>query len=177
MKRSVEDFFAMLGPNPRVLELGTLRWGADPSHHRDRAPEGSTYVMTDVEAGRDVDVVADAHDLATFPDQSFDAVIAVSVWEHLARPWIAAQAVARVMKPGAVLYIDTHQSFPIHGYPHDYFRFSDIALALLFEDAGLETVGTEYKFPAKIVPPKEVTRWNPAAPVFLNVGGIWRKPF
>lgn len=162
---------------PRVLELGTRRWRADlPTHHLDWVPQPACYVMSDVAEGPDVDVVADAHDLAPFTDDGFNAIIAVSVWEHLARPWIAARAVARVLAPGGLLYVATHQTFPIHGYPDDYFRFSTAALATLFEDAGLATLAEGYGYPCEIVPPPEVERWNREAPAFLNVQGIWEKP-
>ena len=160
-----------------VLELGTLR--SDPqfaTHHRAWVSADCDYVMSDVAAGVDVDEVADAHNLPTEWSARFDAVIAVSVWEHLARPWVAASEVARVLRPGGFCYISTHQTFPLHGYPNDYFRFSTDALSLLFTDAGLVEDDVGYEYPATITPPKDVTRWNVAAPAFLNVAGMWRKP-
>jgi 2-polyprenyl-3-methyl-5-hydroxy-6-metoxy-1,4-benzoquinol methylase len=45
----------------------------------------------------------------------FDALVAVAVFEHLERPWIAAKEVARVLKPGGFAYVSTHQTFPLHG--------------------------------------------------------------
>lgn len=161
---------------PKVLELGTRRWEAESTHHLEWMPHGSTFVMSDVTDGPDVDVVADAHVLAPFPDGAFDAVIAVSVWEHLARPWIAAQQVARVLAPGGIAYIATHQTFPLHGYPSDFFRFSIEGLDVLFTDAGLTQVDSGYGYPCRIWPGAEVTRWNPDAPCWLNVCGIWSKP-
>lgn len=155
---------------PRVLELGTLRWEADrPTHHREWAPHASAYVMSDVAPGIDVDVVADAHTLASDVPGVYDVIIAVSVWEHLARPWVAAEQLAAKLAPDGIAFICTHQTFPLHGYPHDYFRFSDAALALIFEDAGLTTVDVGYQYPCAIHPPHEVTRWNHAAESYLNV--------
>lgn len=162
---------------PCVLELGTHRWQGDlPTHHLEWAPHCESYVMSDVADGPDVDIVADAHDLAPFRDESFAAVIAVSVWEHLARPWVAARAAARVLAPGGLLYVATHMCFPLHGYPSDYTRWSTAGLAALFEDAGLDTLAEGYGYPCQVIPPPEVTRWNPEAPAFLNVQGIWAKP-
>lgn len=152
-----------------VLELGTKRWERDrPTHHKEWRPD-ATWVMSDIEDGPDVDMVADAHDLAPFLPKAFDAMVAVSVWEHLARPWVAAKAAANVMRPGGILYVATHQTFPIHGYPSDYFRFSDKALALIFEDAGFTVLDVGYSYPCSIKPPPVVTRWNPHAPCYLNV--------
>jgi SAM-dependent methyltransferase len=155
---------------PSVLELGTLRWEVNsPTHHASWAPHASMYVKSDVQEGMDVDVAADAHDLAPIGTATVDAYIAVSVYEHLRRPWVAASAARRVMKPGGILLVVTHQTFPIHGYPSDYFRFSDRALAGIFEDAGFEVVDAGYQYPCSITPPREVTRWNPVAESYLNV--------
>lgn len=154
---------------PRVLEIGTMRQHDAPTHHAAWLPEGSTHIKSDIEMGLDVDVVADAHTLTPFADAEFDAFIAVSTWEHLERPWVAAEQAARVLKPGGLLYVATHQTFPIHGYPYDYFRFSDMAMKVLFGPPLFSYVEAEYQYPAVITPPKQVTRWNTAAPAFLNV--------
>lgn len=155
---------------PKVLELGTRRWNDTiPTHHKHFAPE-SDYVMCDILEGLDVDVVADAHDLAPFEDASFDAYIAISTYEHLQRPWIAAKAARRILRPGGLLLVVTHQTFPIHGYPYDFFRFTDTALAGIFADAGFDIIERGYEYPSVITPPPGITIWNPLAPSFLNVG-------
>jgi len=155
---------------PKVLELGTRRWNTTRStHHAAWLPADATHVMSDVTDGLDVDVVADAHTLAPFAAKTFDAVIAVSVWEHLQHPWVAATAAARVLKPGGLLYVATHHTFPVHGYPSDYTRWTDEGLKALF-DAPLWDVNLAgYSYPCKIVPPADVTVWNTAAEAFLNV--------
>lgn len=153
-----------------VLELGTMRWDeAKPTHHGHWL-DGFEHVKADVLDGLDVDVVVDAHELAErFDEARFSAAIADAVWEHLVEPWRAADQLAAVCRPGAPIYVSTHQTFPIHGYPDDYFRFSDRALASLFENEHWITVEAGYAFPCRIVPPPEVTVWNAAAPAFLNV--------
>lgn len=175
--RVADQFIGVLPAVDSVLELGTLRWEADkPTHHKAWAPHAGTYVMSDIAPGLDVDVVADAHDLKPFHDGEFQALIACSLLEHVARPWLVLQAMSRVLAPGGVLFIDTHQTFPLHGYPDDYFRFSTQALTVLAEDAGLEVVGAEHCFPATITPQVKVPVWNKAAEAFLNVQMYARKP-
>lgn len=160
---------------PEVLELGCLRWGPEPTHHAAWAPHAKRYVRSDVTAGPDVDEVADAHTLAdAFGEASFDVVLAASVWEHLARPWVAAEQVAKVVRPGGIVYVETHQTFPVHGYPDDYFRFTDRALASLFAQPEWESE-TAYAYPARIIPPPEVTVWNAAAEAWLNVAVLGRR--
>jgi SAM-dependent methyltransferase len=159
----------------RVLELGTLRWGAESTHHAHWLPFDTEHVKSDMSLGIDVDVAADAHDLAPFDDASFDAVVACSVWEHLERPWIAAEAVARVLRPGGLAYIATHQSFPVHGYPSDYFRFTTEAMAVLFAEPLFDWSEADYSHAATLVPPPEITVWDPTAPVWLNVAILARR--
>jgi SAM-dependent methyltransferase len=162
--------------HPRVLEVGTLRWeAANPTHHA-VWHSSADWVMSDVGAGIDVDVVADAHDFAPFNDDEFDAFVAVSVWEHLERPWEAGIALARILRPGGIAFIMTHQTFPVHGYPSDFFRYTEEGLVSALSTGGLVCEGVGYQYPAQIIPPPEVTRWNPSAPVFLNVAAYMRKP-
>jgi SAM-dependent methyltransferase len=173
MADNVESLFkiALHGTDsPKVLELGTLRSNAaKATHHAAWLPPGATHVMSDLFPGEDVDVVADAHSLAPFEDESFDALIAVSVWEHLSKPWIAAEAAARVLRPGGLLYVATHHTFPVHGYPSDYTRWTDEGLKSLFDAPLWKDQVAGFSYPCTIVPPSVVKIWNVAAPAFLNV--------
>lgn len=167
---------------PRVLELGTLQSQPGRStHHAEWLPPGSTHIKSDIEAGADVDVVADAHSLhedlvAGFDQQPFDAAIAVSVWEHLRWPWVCAEQLHDVLKPGGFAYVCTHHAFPVHAYPSDYGRWTTDGLRALFEYADFEVLEASYNYPAKLIPPAEVTVWDPSAPVFLNVDVCLRRP-
>lgn len=144
-----KDFLKGLPERAEVLELGTLRWHQS-TIRRHLAPQ-TTWLGCDAVAGLDVDVVADAHKLTEVTGvDRFDAIIACSVFEHLSRPWLAANEIAQALKPGARCYVQTHFAFPIHGYPRDYFRFTREALEVLFTDAGLE-VKSSYSWPAYVV--------------------------
>lgn len=184
--RQLVDWLAGL-ERPAVIEVGTLRQDPEfPTHHTAWAPHGA-WTKVDAWAGQDVDVVDDAHSLdvvaplvASLPPAPgrFDAYVACSVFEHLRRPWVAMQAAARVVRPGGLVYVQTHQTFPLHGYPSDYFRFSKEALAGIMEDAALEVLHAGYLYRCKVIPPSEVTRWNTADDVeaWLNVEALARKP-
>lgn len=157
---------------PSVIEVGTLRSDPEfPTHHTAWAPHG-TWLRCDAYPGQDVDEIVDAHEMLGFAN--YDAYVACSVFEHLQRPWVAMQAAADVVSPGGLVYVQTHQTFPLHGYPSDYFRFSKEALAGIMEDAGLQVLHAGYLYPCKIVPPPEVTRWNTAPDVeaWLNVEAL-----
>jgi SAM-dependent methyltransferase len=169
----------------RVVEFGTAQ--AVPgraTHSLSLFPEleRSNYTMVDIKAGPDVDVVADLHSLPFEWTNRYDACIANAVFEHLERPWIAAKEVARILAPGGVCYIATHQTFPLHGHPKDFFRFSTDALSLIFSDAGLEVVSVAYRYRTEIILPSELLAssqlksWNKEYPSYALVTLTAKKP-
>src|SRR5215203_4308520 len=105
-----------------------------------------------LEHGADVDVVADAHTVSsTLGSERFDAIISCSTFEHFKYPILAAHELMKTLKVGGLLYVQTHQTFALHGYPRDYWRFSREALAALFPAAmGFRVIATDYEFPARI---------------------------
>src|SRR5262245_32449666 len=121
----LEDFLARCRTlkSPRVLELGTRRSVASRStRHDDWVPHAREYLGTDRAAGADVDLVADVHGLSAVTGvEQFDVVISCSTFEHFKYPHRAAHEVMKVLRLGGVLFIQTHQSFPLHAYPQDYF--------------------------------------------------------
>jgi SAM-dependent methyltransferase len=153
-----------------IIELGTRRVDSTPSTvRRHRVQSGVRYIASDFQAGVDVDVVADAEQLSqTFEPGSIDAVIACSVFEHIRKPWLAAAEIGKVLKPGGFAYVQTHNCFPIHAYPYDYWRFTREALETLFSDeVGFTDQKSWYDFPAAIVSPREPL--TAAHENFLNV--------
>ncbi len=156
--------------NPRVLELGTKRSIESRSTlHTSWIPHAAEHLGTDIEAGVDVDIVADVHRLTDVTgEEQFDVIISCSTFEHFKYPHRAAHEVMKALRRGGVLYIQTHQSFPLHAYPHDYFRFSEEALAGLFGTRmGFRVRLTGYEFPVKLFPPRALGMMS--IPAFLNV--------
>lgn len=105
---------------------------------------GCDVTVLDVIAGPDVDVVADAHELSRhLPAGHFDFALSVAVFEHLAMPWKVAVEIAKVLRPGGLALVSTHQTIGLHDTPWDFFRFSDAAFTALFNRAtGFEIVTT-----------------------------------
>lgn len=102
-------------------------------------------VTFDVLADEGVDVVGDAHELSSFfAKDSFDAVCSYAVFEHLIMPWKAAVEINRVLRPGGLVFVDTHQTMGVHDAPWDYLRFSDMAWKGIFNAyTGFEILETE----------------------------------
>lgn len=69
-----------------------------------------------------------------YPDSTFDLVFSHQVLEHIPRPWLAAQEMIRVLKPGGIGIHTTCAFNPRHGPPHfrDYYRFHPEGLVEIF---------------------------------------------
>lgn len=132
----------------KAIELGSrARSGVV---RKDRFPSRVNYVGFDIKAGVNVDVVGDAHELSKhFEADTFDYALSISVWEHLAMPWKVTIGLNKVMKTGGLALICSHQTWPAHEQPWDFFRFSDDSWNALFcEESGFEVVSTGMGFPA-----------------------------
>jgi SAM-dependent methyltransferase len=128
-------------PGMRVLELGS-REVTGASDARQRFGEAS-YVGFDYFPGPNVDVVGDAHRLASYfaPDEKFDLIYSIACFEHFAMPWVVATEMAKLLKVGGSVFIATHFSYSSHARPWHFFQFSDMALRVLFPIAmGFECI-------------------------------------
>lgn len=79
-----------------------------------------------------------------FKDDSFDAVLSLSVLEHVKDPFQAARELMRVLKPGGELMCVAPFLQPLHGYPHHYYNMTAQGLRSLFEplaDVRVEVYG------------------------------------
>jgi hypothetical protein len=67
-----------------------------------------------------VDVVGDAHHLSS---------------------WLVAEQIAKMLKVGGLLCVETHFSFAAHERPWNFFQFSNMGLRVLFSSAlGFECI-------------------------------------
>jgi hypothetical protein len=138
-------------PSPTVVEIGSRARSGNV--HNEWLPEAATYTGFDIVEGPNVDVVGDAHELSKhFEHSSIDAVFSVSTFEHLAMPWKVVAQLNRVLRTGGLTYIGSHQTWPLHDSPWDFWRFSSSAWrALLNEETGFQIVGVAMGDGASIV--------------------------
>jgi SAM-dependent methyltransferase len=124
----------------RILEVGS-REVTGISDARKRF-SNAEYVGFDFYPGPNVDVVGDAHRLSSyFGDQKFDVIYSSAVFEHFAMPWLVAVEIAKLLKVGGIVYVETHFSYKSHERPWHFFQFSDLALSVLFSPAaGIECI-------------------------------------
>lgn len=120
----------------RVLECGSLDVNGSVRALFDR----TSYHGIDIRAGAGVDEVADANDLP-FDDDSFDVVVSTEMLEHDRRPWRSIAEMCRVSRRYVIVTargFDRRGAFPLHDYPQDVWRFSELGVRAMFEDAGVE---------------------------------------
>jgi Methyltransferase domain len=137
LSRNLSDF---MKPGTKVLDIGgRARSGIDYS----KCYPGTEFTVLDVLPGKNVDVVGDAHELSRFfAGDSFDVVFSVSVFEHLLMPWRVVTEINKVLKPGGIGFVHTHQTIGLHDMPWDFWRFSEFAWDALFNKrTGFEIIG------------------------------------
>lgn len=155
---------------PRVLELGTARALPNVSTRKDHLfPHACEYIGSDIQAGVDVDLVADVHRLTQVTgEEAFDIIWTEAGFEHFKYPHLAAHEIMKALKMGGLIFVQTHQTFPIHAVPYDYCRFSTDALRSLFgKSMGMTVHAAAYASPAAIY--SRVDQGGQNASAFLHV--------
>jgi SAM-dependent methyltransferase len=143
------DYLAGIGNrnNVKILEIGSRLITGYNIHKR--FPDAK-YTGFDLYAGENVDVVGDAHKLSAYfeKDEKFDIIFSSAVFEHFAMPWIVAQEIAKMLKIGGLVFVETHFSYSSHERPWHFFQFTDMGLKVLFSPAlGFECIEAGFSTP------------------------------
>lgn len=138
----IEKYSDRLGND--VLEVGSRIHDQECWWLNNRDLATGKWTGLDIQNGEGVDVVADVHCLPNIWKNKFTGILCSEVLEHTKRPWIALPELFRVLQPGGTIVITTLLCFHIHGYPEDYYRFTDLGLKTLLGDAGFIEIGTKY---------------------------------
>jgi len=130
LARQVRTFASMVEKeNARsLLDLGC---GAKP--YRPFFPHIEKYIGFDIAAGPEVDVVGKNWDLP-FANDEFDALLTTQVLEHTAKLLPTVQEIQRVVKTKGLIFVSAPLTYPEHGVPYDYYRFTRYGLLELFRD-------------------------------------------
>jgi SAM-dependent methyltransferase len=126
----LEKHLMQLEPGSSVLNIGS-GGGYHELVQRVAGERGLIVQSSDIDPERGPDIVDDIC-ASGLPSESFDAIVMASVLEHVERPFDAALEIGRILKPGGTLLMGAPFLFPIHDRPHDYFRFTEYGIRLLF---------------------------------------------
>lgn len=122
-------------PGMRVLEIGSREVTGKSSARNDF--DKAHYLGFDYYSGDNVDIVGDAHRLSSYfeGEEKFDLIYSSACFEHFAMPWLVAAEIAKLLKVGGHVFVETHFSFSSHERPWNFFQFSDMGLKVLFSPA------------------------------------------
>lgn len=162
-----------------VAEVGSRNVSPGAQSKRALFPQASRYIGVDVHPAPNVDVTGDAHFLhELLGEASVDAVFSIAVMEHLAYPWLFAAAVNRTLTEGGLTFHATHQTWPTHEQPNDFWRFSENSMRVLFgPEMGFETLYAGLHNPAFIYPELRNSSYGdvPFSPGYCGVFVLARK--
>ncbi len=161
----------------KVLEIGSR--ARSQITRKEFLPEGVEYIGFDIKEGPNVDVLGDVHRLSEYIEaESVDVVFSNSVFEHLFMPWKAVLEINKVMKVGGISFHASHQCWPLHEVPWDFWRYSDQAWRALFNEfTGFEVEQAVLGEPGRVIPHyfHEGVRDVDKFPVYLASAVIARK--
>jgi SAM-dependent methyltransferase len=129
-----------------IVEFGALQVEGQQGY-ADLRPffPGRRYVGADRRRGPGVDLVLDLHAVALRAG-SVGTALSLDTLEHVEFVREAVLELHRALAPGGVLLLVSVMDFPIHGYPHDYWRFTPEAFRSLlrpFADSVVSWAGRE----------------------------------
>jgi ubiquinone/menaquinone biosynthesis C-methylase UbiE len=151
MKKRVRNFFKKISsalPQPnytRLRNLNVYSWlnknGLDKlilnlgsgvgTFDHNLAPAIKT-INLDISPGKpNLDIIGDAH-LLPLKAHSIDIVYCIAVLEHIKKPWIVAEEIYRILRPGGFIVLELPFLNVIHD-EHDYYRFTDKGIRVLFD--------------------------------------------
>lgn len=83
----------------------------------------------------------DIQNMGGYDSNVWDILVVDQVLEHVQKPWVAAEEIHRVLKPGGYAIVNTPYLHPIHLCPLDCWRISPDGYKVLFPEEKFEVVG------------------------------------
>jgi len=146
----------------QVLEIGSkyINGSVRPLIERFLLPKD--YVGVDIEPGKYVDVIVPAEEVANhFGPESFDAIIATELLEHVHDWRLVVRNMKEVLRPGGYLYITTRsRGFPFHAYPYDFWRYEVDDMKRIFLDFEIITLRKDHEAPGVFLKARKHNNWK-----------------
>jgi SAM-dependent methyltransferase len=159
-------FFQVYGANQlrTIVDLGSQDVNGTL---RDHCPPGTHYIGLDMAPAKGVDLVVGAN--LPIADNSIDAIVTSSAFEHDVCFWETFLELLRILRPGGLLYVNAPSNDAFHRYPLDCWRF--------YPDAGVALVqwaarrGVEVEVLESFVALPKAEAWVDFVAVFRKAGG------
>jgi SAM-dependent methyltransferase len=120
-------------------KISILDYGCGGSPYRSMFPNAS-YKRADYLQGKDdqLDYILSEDSLVKETDGTFDLVLSTQVIEHIENPKLYFKECFRLLKSKGYLYVTTHGTYPDHGCPYDFYRWTSDGLTRDLVSAGFE---------------------------------------
>lgn len=118
----------------RLLDLGC---GKVPLYAA-YAPFVSEVICVDWAPGEHIDHTCDLSQPLPFDADRFDTIVLSDVLEHIPEPDRLWREMTRVLAPGGKVIMNVPFYYSVHAHPHDYYRYTNFALARFVQVNGLE---------------------------------------
>ena len=157
MRESIKQFVKIVADtlpiSEPIYEFGALQVPGQEDF-ADLRPlfAGKEYVGCDMREGPGVDRILNLHK-RDLPPETAGTILMLDTFEHVEFVRKAVEETYRILKPDGVLVISSVMNRSIHGYPHDYWRFTPEAfksLLKLFESCIVNFAGDK-QFPHTVV--------------------------
>ncbi len=158
----IKEHVIPLVPAGKMMEIG--------AQHQQIGTRFSSfdYWTMDIRKTAENVIIGDITECPQIESSSFDVIVSIDVFEHLNRPWKAAEEIMRLLKPGGVAFTSTIFAWRYHPSPIDYYRYTPDALEFLF--TGLETIHKSWDYVERRRDSRKVTSIEPVD----ELGG-WRE--
>lgn len=104
--------------NKKVLDIGSY----DVNGSLKPVFTEGEYIGLDMMEGPNVDIVSSSHDIE-LPDESVDAIVSTSCFEHDEMFWVTFLEMCRVIKKDGYIYVNKPSAGHYHKHPGDCWRF------------------------------------------------------
>lgn len=118
--------------------LRILDYGCGGSPYQALFPNAE-YHRADLPGNDGVDYLISPGTPLAAPDAGFDMILSTQVAEHVEDPADYFSDCCRLLRSGGCLVVATHGSFPDHGTPWDFQRWTSFGLKRALTKAGFET--------------------------------------
>jgi SAM-dependent methyltransferase len=104
---------------------------------------GKEYVGCDMRSGKGVDRIENLETGLSIRDGQAGLVLCLETLEHVFDVFTAVRELKRVLRDqNGVLIVSSVMDHKIHGYPHDYWRFTPTCFLRLLSDLDVSLVGS-----------------------------------
>lgn len=149
MRLNFEKFFDKT-KHKHVVDIGSRAVSGHTMTHRSIVEQYDlSYLGLDVVSGPNVDVVMQEAYRFPLKTDSADIIFCGQVFEHVPYFWVTFLEIARVLRPGGIIFLTAPSRGHRHSPPTDCWRFYPDGMLALAKFSDLELLHAHTDFPKK----------------------------